>query len=325
MIFLVPIFIIIITYMTGELITWAFRDSKKSTCEKCLIGTFGLLIIWELMTVIAIKRDIAFALLCRAYTIVIALIVVLSVLSSIKKMVSGGFFADPLSKSFVISITTIIVLQIVAIAFIMPDNSRDYTVETVSTTLYTDSVYKFNPITGNEFVTDMSFRGKLVSLPLFYAYLVSLFDCDISLLVYKSITVWSILLNAMCYYLWGMALFKDSEKRQMKMAFFVVGTGILNISGLFSSNSIFYYQIMRGFRGETLCFGVVIPYCLYAFYNIASVKSKKTIVYLLMAIVSTIALIDIYKGLVPCIIAMLICVGIMAGYRIRRTILCRRS
>lgn len=324
MICLVPLFILIITYMAGELITWILKDKKRNICEKCLIGTFFIFVIWELFTVVAIKIKLEFKLVAYFYTAFLLAIVVLAAFVSIKKLVAGNFLNNPIDKWIVAFVLATIVLEVICIIFVVPDNTGDYTVETVNTTLSTNTIYNYNPMTGARFANEMTFRGKLVSLPLFYAYLAYLFSGNVPFLVYKCITVWGILLKTMCFFLWGKTLFGKSEQRDRQIAFFVVGLGILNLCGLFSVKSIFYYQIFRGFRGEAICHGILIPYCLYAYYMVVTEKQVKNIAYLIMAVAATIAMVDIQKGLMPCLFSLIICLLITGGYRFRRWIKCRR-
>ena len=103
-----------------------------------------------------------------------------------------------------------------------------------------------------------------------------------------------------------------------------VGIGLLNICGSFAKNCIFYYQMYRGFRGETLVYTVLIPYGIYLCMQILGHKKYRSILYLLMSGITCLCVCDYQKGFLPFIFSVLFCFLIAGGYQIRRCLRWRK-
>jgi hypothetical protein len=177
---------------------------------------------------------------------------------------------------------------------------------------------------GTTFTYGITFRGKIVTLPLFYAYLATIFQGEIPALIYRCVPFWSILLSYLGYFLWANVLFGKEEKKIEKIAVFLGGIGLLNLSGSFSDSGIFYNQMERGFRGETFLFAVWIPFVVYLCYQIYVSKRYHAIVYLVLVVLTGLCITDVQKGMVPILFAVIISTLVMVGFRVGRWIRCRK-
>ena len=72
----------------------------------------------------------------------------------------------------------------------------------------------------------------------------------------------------------------------------------------------------KGFTGKSICYNMIIPYMIYLAYNIVVKKRYKDIIYLLMAVGSTVAITDIQTGLVPALICLAVMTIIALVYKI---------
>ena len=320
MIALAPLFCIIIAYFAGEAITFVLRDKRRTVPEKCLLGTFFLLISWELFALPGIRMRASFDYISSLYTGFMLLVMAGAFLASYKRYTEFGLIKGEIRYLSVIAVIIIIALQVVCIFCIQPDTSGDFSAETINVTLTNDSMYEINPMTGREFLSGMTFRGKMVTLPLFYAYIAKLFGYDSITTAYRVIPVWGLYLNMIVYYLWACMLFPDKNKNNNSKTMFLLGVGVLNIAGLFSKNSLFYCILLRGFRGETICYALVVPFIAYACFEAWKHKDYYMYVYVVMALASTCVLADIQVGLMSCAMSLLLCLLIALGYRIRRWI-----
>lgn len=319
MLYLAPVFLIVIAYIIGELFSGLFKYKEAILAEKCLLGTFLLAIFFEGFVLLAIKEEIPFKALCIAFSVLLLVIIALCVIFVSKRIYKNLEIKDPIDMGPIAMVVSIFAVQCICFFVFMPDAASDYTVELVNTTLYSNEIYTLNPGTG-EVLQGMTFRGKIVSLPVFYAYISTLFGGNVSCLIYRAIPIWSLTLNFICYGLWAIYLFKNDERRQIKVAIFLTSLGVLNICGMFSKNCIFYNQMFKGFNGETICFSVIIPYCIYCALYMISNKVNNKWINILLALVCSIALTDYQKGFVPTIIVVLICCSIHLVNRIRRWI-----
>ena len=316
MVYLAPVFLIIISYLAGELFCKIFCDNTKNLVEKCLIGTLFVLISWGLYVTIMRGFTDSFSSIAWSYSVFLLALFTAALLFSWKNIKKNLEVKNVSSLWPVVICLSIILVQFLAIALVKPNAVYDYTLETVNTTLATDNLFDYHPGMGILVEYAVSDRGKLVTLPLFYAYLSKIFGGHPARIVYMMIPMWGILLNFMVYGLWADGLLEDDKEKGSKKTLFLVGLGLLNIGGLFVNESVFYYIMEKGFTGKSICYNMIIPYMIYLAYNIVVKKRYKDIIYLLMAVGSTVAITDIQTGLVPALICLAVMTIIALVYKI---------
>lgn len=324
MIYVAPIFLITISYMAGSLVQAVFKDKERLIPETCIIGTLFLLLLWEALIMPSIKLLASFSFVCKIYSGLLLGIIILSFVFARKLMLEQLRIRELHSVWPIIGALGIFAIQIMVIFMMMPDTAKDFTVETVNTTLVSDLIYENHPEMGSTFLYGITFRGKLVTLPLFYAYVLQVFGGQAATLVYRVIPGWLLTLNALVYWLWGSELFAHEKKDWNRAFVFVMGIGLLNVFGSFAKNCVFYYQIYRGFRGETFVYGLLLPYSVLLCSRIFAGKKYKSIIYFLMTIWCAVCVTDYQKGVIPIGVAFIICLLVTIGYRIRRWVRCRQ-
>lgn len=329
MVWFLPAFLLFISYLMGSLIKKLLRDSEQKALETVLIGTFLMLLLWEFLVLPAIKLVASFAVVSRIYSGLLLAIFILSFIFCNKEMRKQWKTASIHVSGLTLALIVLFLMQAGRFLLLTPDVSGDFTAETVNTALQSDLIYENHPGMGDTFAYGITFRGKLVSLPLFYAYLKGLFSggelfpCHAAVLVYRIIPIWGLLLSYMVYGLWADVFFGKTDMSRDRAALFFIGLGFINIFGAYSENSILYYQMYRGFRGETIVFAVLIPYTIYLCWQVYGNKKYASIIYLIMTGITTLILTDYQKGLMPFVIVFFICSLIAAGYWLRRWLHCR--
>lgn len=329
MVWFLPAFLLFISYLMGSLIKKLLRDSEQKIPETVLIGTFLMLLLWEFLVLPAIKLIASFAVVSRIYSGLLLAMFILSFIFCYKEMRKQWKTASIHVSGLTLALILLFLMQAGRFLMLMPDVSDDFTAETVNTTLQSDLIYENHPGMGDTFAYGITFRGKLVSLPLFYAYLKGLFSggelfpCHAAVLVYRIIPIWGLLLSYMVYGLWADVFFGNTDTSRDRVALFFIGLGFINIFGAYSEDSILYYQMHRGFRGETIVFAVLIPYTIYLCWQIYGNKKYASIIYLIMTGITTLILTDYQKGVMPFVIVFFICSLIAAGYWLRRCLHCR--
>ncbi len=329
MYWLLPAFLLFVAYLMGSLIKKLLHDSEQKFPEAVLVGTLLMLLLWEFLVLPAIKLVASFSVVSRIYSGLLLAIFVLSFVFCSKDIRKQWKSASVHASGLILALIMLFALQIGFFLTLEPDVSEDFTVETVNTTIQSDLIYENHPGMGDTFVYGITFRGKLVSLPLFYAYLKELFfvgelfPCHASVLVYRVIPIWGLLLSYLVYWLWADVFFGKMDMSRNRIVLFFIGLGFINIFGAFSEDSIFYYQMYRGFRGETIVFAVLIPYTIYLCWQIYGNKKYASVIYLIMTGITTLILTDYQKGLMPFAMVFSLCSLIAAGYRLRRWLHCR--
>lgn len=324
MIYLLPIFLCTISYLLGNLIQKIIGDTESTMAETFLVGFLSVVLFWEALVLPSIKLLTPFAVVCRVFSILLLIFCILSLVVSRKNMRKQMKIKD--TKNFwpLFSAVFVIGLQIAFFFLFYPDVTMDFTAETVNTTLVSNLIYENHPGMGDTFTYGITFRGKIVTLPVLYAYFLQLLPGETTTLLYRMIPIVVLLLNASVYWLWGHSLFVSNKDNSYQAYMFVVGIGLLNICGSFAKNCIFYYQMYRGFRGETLVYTVLIPYGIYLCMQILGHKKYRSILYLVMSGITCLCVCDYQKGFLPFIFSVLFCFLIAGGYQIRRCLRWRK-
>ena len=207
MAFLLPVYLITASYLCGRTLQGLFEE-RKNNClpkagETCLIGMFALLLLWEILVLPAIKLQLSFQVLTQLYSILLLMICARGAITCSREL--GKFRIEkPMDLRSPAAVFAILVflVQVACYFLFYPDTMNDMTVETVVTTLSSDLIYENHPLMGSTFKYGITFRGKLVSLPLFYAYLKLITGSRAVSIVYRLAPFMSLLLNYTVYGLW---------------------------------------------------------------------------------------------------------------------------
>lgn len=324
MLYLAPLFLLVISYIFGEITVALFRDDNIVAAEKCLIGTFVLLISFEMFYIPAVYFSIPFHITCRMFSLFLLAVIVLALLFNGKRMAKNIRINNPVDLKPCIHVLLILAIQIICFFVLMPDKTMDQTIETVNMTLASDSFYGNHPGTGEAYTGGMTVRGVFVSLPYFFSYVYSLFEGNTACFVYRAMPMWSLFLSFICYGLWARLLFENEERIDGKISIFLTGLGLLNLSGMFSKDCIFYSQMFRGFRGETICFVMILPYCIYVLLEMICKKNNKKVIYIIMALLAELTIADHEKCFIPTIACILLGIIMCQCVRFWRWIKCRQ-
>lgn len=133
----------------------------------------------------------------------------------------------------------------------------DMTVETVNTMLATDTIYRFNPMTGQPYVLGMPTRLKLLCLPTLYAILCELFGMNASYLVWRVVPVLVLLGSYLAFATVAKALFPAGHKQR---ALFLVLVALLMWVGTNAYGMDGFGLQYTAWRGVSLRAGILLPY-----------------------------------------------------------------
>lgn len=133
----------------------------------------------------------------------------------------------------------------------------DMTVETVNTMLITDTIYRFNPMTGQPYVLGMPLRLKLLCLPTLYAILCELFGMNAAYLVWRVVPVLVLLCSYLAFAAVAKALFPAGHKQR---ALFLVLVALLMWVGTNAYGMDGFGLQYSAWRGVSLRAGILLPY-----------------------------------------------------------------
>lgn len=169
-------------------------------------------------------------------------------------------FGDWESRIFCALTAAALVLCAVRILAGTPDVTGDFTLETVNTTLETDSIYQYNSLTGMVIEEGMPIRQQILTLPFLLAFLSDIFRIDAAVLLYRLFPCYVLLLTALVYSCWGRLIFPGQSGRQYGFLFVI---SLLILAGDYAGLAPAALILHQGFTGNAVCAGVVLPFSMY--------------------------------------------------------------
>ena len=128
----------------------------------------------------------------------------------------------------------------------LPDAGSDTMIETVSVTAATDTVFAYNPITGQALRYGMYPLYKLASLPLLYGAFYRMAQGTVSSFLYYTASFWALLLAGLILWLWAQLLIGEQKE---KKRLFLLFSLLLIVVGDGEADSFAYLLLHRGYSG----------------------------------------------------------------------------
>lgn len=137
--------------------------------------------------------------------------------------------------------------------------SRDMTLETVVSFLYTDGIYQVNPLTGAVYEGGIPLRLEILCLPTFYSILCRLFSLEPRTVVWLVIPCVVMICCYSAFRCLGRCLFSDSTRRQ---DCFLASVAVLLWVGSYALGMDGFGVLYSGWRGVTIRNAVLVPYLI---------------------------------------------------------------
>lgn len=137
--------------------------------------------------------------------------------------------------------------------------SRDMTLETVVSFLYTDGIYQVNPLTGAVYEGGLPLRLEILCLPTFYSILCRLFSMEPRTVVWLVMPCVMLICCYSAFRCLGRCLFSDSTKKQ---DCFLASVAILLWVGSYALGIDGFGVLYSGWRGVVIRNAVLIPYLI---------------------------------------------------------------
>ena len=260
----------VIVYLSGMLFCKISGEKETSQLWKHLIGFFvlifcqgvvffgGQLLGWEFRKAETILNDLLILLcllsllLCRRELLEI---VQKAKKISLKDMKNGRYFA----LLFWLFIGMIVVVFTGTTA-----NRSDAMVETVQTTLMTNTMNQYHPFTGQPLELGVIMSRKIITLPFWYSTLCHWTGMEAMDVVWKLGT----LITAGCSLLafgelGGLLFFRNFKKTWLLL----ILMELLYLSGDYYTGAVGYRQLFYGYSGEVIVSTVLIPAVLCILYR----------------------------------------------------------
>ena len=263
----------IVVYLSGMLFCKISGEKETSQLWKHLIGFFvlifcqgivffaGQLLGWnfrqanDILTVLFVFLCIVSVVLCRK-----ELVEMLEKMKSLsfKEMKNGRYLA--LFFWLFIGIAMVIATGTAG-------NRNDAMVETVQTTLMTNTMNQYHPFTGQPLELGVIMSRKIITLPFWYSTLCLWTGMEAMDVVWGLGTLTTVIGSLMVFgELGGLLFFRDFKKTWLLLIFME----LLYLSGDYYIGSVGYRQLFYGYSGDVIVSTVLIPciFCvLYRFFG----------------------------------------------------------
>jgi hypothetical protein len=302
------LFLAVVPFLLGQLVTKIYGEKEKGNIYRYIVGMCSLICVFEIVCVGAIKMEISFTKTLFLFLFIIILLSILGLISFIRTLISTpivpflqSFFHDFSWRAF--PIILLFLLQCLNYVWMNPYIGNDITKEIINTTIATDTMYQYHPLTGKLFEIGMTPVGKLYILPLFYSGLSKVFCVDASTLLYLILPIWVLLMGYFVMFLWGRLLFNKKNQKHIQ-SYFLMVYGVLSLFGGFYLTSEFYWLSHSAWRGETIIATIIIPFILYLLINKVLGKTRYLVV--LLTLFATICMANLGEGFWLCVIEILL-------------------
>lgn len=330
------LYLIIVPFLLGTLACNIIKEKGRNQIETYLTGVLFLFLLFQGLMVLTIKAEFTFHRLVTVFSLITAVLCITSLAVCRRELIKSLKIRPVKLYSFTIIAIVLFVAQALFLWLELPELGNSITVETVQTTIATDSVYRFHPSTGTPFSPGMTFLGKLVSLPIFYSYLCDMFELDILQGVCQIIPIWLLLLSYMGYGLLASRILEGGTDKGKKVAMFLAGYGVFNLFGNYSSLMTPYQIFHSGFEGNTITMTVLLPMLmceLLQMVNQLEAGEKRFFksgmwrsgLGILLLIAATVCITGVDSAFYRILISIILFVGIYEIGKIKRVMLCRKS
>lgn len=156
---------------------------------------------------------------------------------------------------------------VLVVTFSVSGNRSDAVVETVQTTLMTDTMYQYHPFTKEKLELGVITSRKIITLPFWYALLSLWTGLDAAETVWILGTLLTMICSLLAFgELGGLLFFRNFKKTWLLLLFME----LMYLSGDYYTGAAGYRQLFYGYSGEVIVATAVLPavYCiLYRFFG----------------------------------------------------------
>ncbi len=262
--------VIITSYLWGAL----FVKNKHGLFAILIGGFLSELAVWEIITLLAIYFRLSLSTLSMIMVAVITPVSVISILKNKAGLMDlcrdcigawtgrvGRFFTR---RSDVVDVLALMAFGIIFLqTFFLVigthyDHDDAFYVAAATTAVDTDSLYRYTPFTGAEY-HELPARYILSPWSMFPAVLSFIFGVRPIIIFHTMLPAVIIPFSYGVMYLMATGIWRDDEKRDIKIWGFLIAVSFLQIFGAFSTWSVGMRLLVRVWQGKTVLASVVIP------------------------------------------------------------------
>lgn len=234
----------ILPELLGLLILKFWKKEKNNVILALILGYIIEFAIAQLITVPLIFCNCTYKTLLIIYTILLLLLGILSLILNFKnfkemfKCVCEEIKKLPKILTIICGILVILQIYMYIGNYIHTDNDDAYYVGTATTSIATNTIFKFSPTTGGLEGEQNILRYRLGPFPIYYAFISSWTNIHPAIIAHAVLPIFLILIVYSIYILVGYELFNKDLKAIMM---FVLLLNFINIFGNYSVRTTFSF------------------------------------------------------------------------------------
>ena len=257
-------------YLAGYSCKRILRWRETNQIETYLIGFFFLFFLQGVILIPCVWLEKSLAVAGNVFLVVTLFLLVLTVVLGIwefivnrknsSKDTETRVYRKRTERVLLVLMSAVFACILVRMFLGLNILREDIMLETVMTTVQSDSLFKVHPLTGRIMEGGMIASKKIVTLPLFYACVVQLTGVEAGMFLYLAVGA-MVLLGS--YYAVALLFSKITMPTRGKMYVFWIVYGLMILAGDYHADTLSYRLIYSGYDGMTICFAVILPYLLY--------------------------------------------------------------
>ena len=280
------IFFMVLPYMAGYSCKSILRWKETNQIETYLIGFFFLFLLQAVLFIPFVWLGKSFTDAVGIMYVIVLILVLLFALSGAAAFIKGRKKdKEPVAKipwrkadrAYFLLMVLVFLLILVRMALGMNWFRNDTVLETVLSTIHSDSLFVTHPLTGRVMEAGMIASKKIITVPLFYAGVIQITGVEAEVFLYFVMGVVTLLCS---YYANALLFFQVTNSTHAKLYVFWIVFGLLILSGDYHVDTLSYKLLYQGYEGSAICFGVILPYLLYlivSWYRKESEEEKNTL------------------------------------------------
>lgn len=257
---ILSIFILLINPLLLGLLFTKFMKEKNNLLGAFVIGYLVEFASFELIYLPMYFSDCSFKALQYVYSGAILILTIASIIVNRKRF--KGLFAINFKilkdmPNVILVFVILLIIQIyVPVRYMHTDLDDSYYVATTTTTIETNTIFKFDSYTGDTEYSKRPLRYSLSGLTIYFATLSEILDIHPTILQH---TIWpavAVVLEFSVYALIGNKLFKRDKE---KLSYFLVFLSVTYVFGFISLYTNFTFFGYRSWQGKALIANFIIP------------------------------------------------------------------
>lgn len=255
------IFFLIVPVLLGLLVTRFFKKEKNDILFAIVIGYIIEFAICEIISILMIFMEKSYNALLLTYLSIITLLSIISFilnLKRIKEIIKVNFEEiKKLPKLLSVICILLISFQIYQYVFYTHiDDDDAFYVGTATTSIQTNSLYKYSSTTGGTSGEQNLMRYRLGPFPLYLAINSSILNTHPAIVAHVMFPIFFVPLVYIIYYLIGKHIFKENKESAILLVIFI---NILKIWGCYSIRTSQTFFLFRIWQGKAILASMILP------------------------------------------------------------------